>query len=322
MSKQTKEQMIEKIIEISGISRSTVFRYMAGKQIRKSSLDAILQATEKLSYLEIGNNKKPKEIIVSISPRFNIFKGYAEELAGVLHQAEATGNKIRLNKDIQLDHTGSGVIIIGKSESDETEEVKLLKEQKIPFVLVNRMNQENEISWVSIDNRKAAMEGCIHLLDQGYKRIGHWGSVEGMVNQDKWKGYNNAHQNRGIKADPSLFFDSEKIPLEEAFALAVELKDGVDSWLADDDETGIKIIRLAVNAGFNIPENFGVCGMNDIGSAEDVIPSLTSVHVPFKEMGMAAVTVLLELMNNPLSLSTKKILHHKLIIRDSSRRIL
>ena len=39
-----KEEEVRKIVSLSGVSRSTVFRYFAGKQIRPSSAKAIQEA--------------------------------------------------------------------------------------------------------------------------------------------------------------------------------------------------------------------------------------------------------------------------------------
>lgn len=315
----TKEQMIERIIDYSGVSRSTVFRYLAGKQVRKNSEEALLAAASDLHFdLFLQKKVTSQDILVSISPRFNIFRGYAEVLSGVMHKAEETGNDIKLNHNIQDDNKGCGVIIIGKSEQEEEEEIELLLAQRIPFVLINRHHDNPGVSWVSVDNRMASREGCEHLRSRGYGRIGFWGGGEGVVSQDKLAGYLDSHTRNGQKVDPDLLYKENEINIEEAFRRARQSSGGVDSWLAIDDDIAIKVMKLAIDAGYRIPEQFGICGMNDIDAAEHFIPSLTSVNIPFKEMGEIAVGILLELLENPLYTSVKKIVNHRLIIRDSS----
>ena len=318
--KHTKEEAVEDIVGASGVSRSTVFRYLAGKSIRPASREAIAAALRTLSIPETQPLSAAIDIVVSVSPIFNRFRGYAEVLEGVLHRSGEVGARVRMNWDPRSDRTGCGTIILGKNHAEEDEESAILKAQRRPFVLINRVIDDPALSWASADTRNAARELADHLLEQGCSRIALWVETTGRVGRDKYSGYCDALQAAKLPVDPKLVFNMEKIGLEEAFNTARTLEAPPDAWLCMDDESAILVMRMALKAGLRIPEDLAVAGMNDIESAGHVTPSLTSIHIPFREMGMAAVDILISLMDKPLFRSHKILLEHRLVIRDSTQR--
>ncbi|MCH3908496.1 MAG: LacI family transcriptional regulator [Sphaerochaeta sp.] len=323
--KHTKEDDIQEIIRISGVSRSTIFRYLAGKGIRSSSRECIeeamqmLQGREGKQRLAPATETETQEIIVSINTTtFDQFQGNSEALAGVMEEAGNRNVHIRLERDMQADRFGKGVIVLGKHDPEETQECELLKALHKPFVVINRMIEDPCVSYVASDVNRCAYDVCTHLLSTGKRRILFWGEQETRVSRDKFRGYRKALQDQGIPFDPSLVFD-EKTPLEEVFSRFSQMQSRPDALLCMDDETATVAIRLAVEQGLRIPKEFSISGMNDLGSSKSIIPSLTSVRIPFRKLGTLALRTVLELMNNPFMKAAKITVCHDLVIRDSTR---
>ncbi|WP_320128512.1 LacI family DNA-binding transcriptional regulator [uncultured Sphaerochaeta sp.] len=321
----TKEAYIAEISRRSGVSRSTIFRYFAEEPLRESSRNRIAQAIQSMDQeQELKAEALPActtEIIVSVnSTTFDQFQGNSEALSGILEEAAKCGVRIRLERDFHGDRAGMGVIILGKHDPEETEERTLLSETGVPFVVVNRMIDEGNISYVASNVCLCASDMCRHLVAQGCRRVVFWGELETRVSQDKFKGYKLALQQEGIPYSPELVFPNT-VSLEDTIQTILTMKPRPDAFMAMDDETAIKMIRLATQAGLRIPQDIAISGMNDLGSSKNMIPSLTSVKIPFKKLGKLALKTLLKNMEDLDYLCTRVTVRHTLVVRDSTKKI-
>lgn len=315
-----KEEEIQKIVSISGVSRSTVFRYLAGKQIRESSRKAIIEAQNTIREQAVeGDHQGSKEIVVSIDPTiFDIFHGNSEVLAGIMDEAGVHNTRISIERDYHNELSAAGVILVGKHDPEESDEIRMLKEAGIPFVVVNRMIEDEKVSYVSANVFSCAYDMCQHLFSQGCSRIAFWGELETRVSKDKFNGYKEALTENGCY-DESLVF-SDKVPLERMFDEFLSMKNPPDAFLSMDDETATRALRIAYEKGLHVPDSFFISGMNDLGSSQNIIPSLTSAHIDFRKLGKLALGTLLRLIQDPEVLAIKTTVRHRIIVRDSTRR--
>jgi LacI family repressor for deo operon, udp, cdd, tsx, nupC, and nupG len=82
------------------------------------------------------------------------------------------------------------------------------------------------------------------------------------------------------------------------------------------DEMAIGLMRTLFSAGFRVPEDISVAGFDDIEFAAVAEPPLTTIHQPRRELGQAAASALIELLQGRPS--PKRIrLETELVIRDS-----
>jgi len=327
--RQTKEDEIQRIVQLSGISRSTIFRYFAGKRIRFSSQQSIEEALLEIKKensistgrADLSETENTKEVVVSInSSTFDQFQGNSEALSGIIDEAGRQNVRVRLERDMKTDRLGVGVIILGKHDPEESEECSFLSTEHIPFIVVNRMLEEEHTSYVASNVYACARDVCRHLIDEGCHRIMFWGEQNTRVSRDKFKGYCSALEGAGIPFDRQLVF-SDEIPLPDVFSQISTMEPSPDAFLFMDDETATVALRLAVENGLRVPQDLAISGMNDLGSSKSIIPSLTSVRIPFRKLGMLALDMLLRKISDPDLLAVKITVRHELIIRDSTRRI-
>lgn len=317
----TKETYINKITDMTGISRSTIFRYLAGNQVRIGSQKKIEKAIEMLE----GGEKEsaPFEIIVSINtPDFDIFKGNSEILSGILEESSAHALKMSLQRDVPPGKKeNAGFIIVGKHGEDLEKDIARLEELGVPFVVINRMIGDPRVSYVAADNKACGAEMASHLIEKGCKRIALWGENRTRVARDKAAGYAASLTSHGLSLEPELIeHDVENHPLEESFKRFMSLTPPADAIMTLDDETALKVTRLALTNGYRIPEDLLVSGMNDMDSSANVVPSLTSIRIDFRKLGKKAVHVLQDLMADRELQSEKIVIGHRLMMRDSTRR--
>lgn len=321
---------IADIVRISGVSRSSVFRYLSGKTLRPAMTAAIETAMRRLGYpLAPRPEAQSFDLSISTSTSFGSFRGYAESVEGIIARAVEKGVHVSLNHGLGYeDIKGNpltfpaerkGIVILGKSMEEEEAQAKDLALQGIPFVLVNRV-MEGACSFVSADFQAAAMDATLHLLDLGRKRIALWddGSDVSRVQRDKLRGYLAAFKSRGLEPPMDLVTGKGLGDLEAEAMRLLSSPNRPDGWFAMDDRVAMRVIRAAHDAGLKVPEDLAVIGMNDIEASSLSRPSISSVRIPFFEAGWTAVDVLGRLIDRPLEKTIKIILGHQLIARESS----
>jgi len=92
--------------------------------------------------------------------------------------------------------------------------------------------------------------------------------------------------------------------------------------VASDDLLALGALRFAERYGLRVPEDLGVVGFNDTPLMVYTHPPLTSVRILSYELGVEAMDLLIDVLENPERKSLKKeiVLPSELIVRGSSRR--
>jgi len=320
----------EDIIQKSGVSRSTVFRFLRGDNVRPEARKAILKAMHELGYSTRELFLKDVVFEISVAKDFEKFKGFTEVIQGITERAEVknvkiqlairTGEQIRKDYERWSEKNGTkGVIIIGKDWDNETLEAQWLRDKKIPHIFVNRVIEEPDISYVAVDVRKAACDIVEYLINKGCRKIATLGNPGTLrIDRDKLAGYDDAFEKKGLKADEKYKFILEE---DDSSADAIEkilnMEDIPDAFFGICDSYAMEFINRAREKGFRIPEDISVVGMDDLDIAQYFKPALTTVKTPFRELGMLAVDYLLQILTEDL-VSVKSIVKHTLHIRESA----
>jgi len=323
---------IDDIVKMSGVSRSTVCRFLSGSNVRPAAKKAIIEAMERLNYKsDVIYKQKNIRIEISISDNFESFKGFAEVFHGITEKADEKGVAVniarRSGEQIKIDYSKwniedelKGVIVIGKTIKDEEMEAELLVSKGIPHVFVNRVIEHPNVNYVAVDSKKAAYDIVRYLIKMGHKNILAFGtSANSRVDRDKIQGYIQALTENDMKVSENCYQYFSNF--EERADMIKTVLQGTQvptAYFGLSDSDAMMFIRIAQSMGYRIPEDIAVVGMNDVESGEYFKPSITTVRIPFKKMGMLAVDHLLQLiLNNDIS-CMKTIVKHELVIRESS----
>jgi LacI family transcriptional regulator len=86
---------------------------------------------------------------------------------------------------------------------------------------------------------------------------------------------------------------------------------------AENDLFAIGAMRELKRLGMKIPEEISIIGMDDIKTTQMVLPALTTVRQPYREICDTAVDLLLHRMENPDAKPQLIIIPPELVIRDS-----
>ncbi|WP_316862103.1 LacI family DNA-binding transcriptional regulator [uncultured Cohaesibacter sp.] len=153
------------------------------------------------------------------------------------------------------------------------------------------------------DDEEGGFLQASHLLDHGHKRI----AVISLPNEDpatalRLKGISKALAERNVQLDPEMcrLGVSGYLPVGEtyiAFETAVELlKRPVrpTAIICGNDRIAMMVYNAAVHLGLRIPQDLSVIGFDDfVTVSENVRPKLTTVRLPYFEMGRSAVSAII-----------------------------
>jgi DNA-binding LacI/PurR family transcriptional regulator len=318
----------EDLIKLSGVSRSTIFRYLRGENVRPEAKTSIIAAMNQLSLAYPGQDNSHEKILqISVRKDFRSFKGYNQAIAGFMGKAELHGFQVNLRAgslreqepaSLADSRKPSGALIIGLTIEEEEFELEWFRKSGIPCVFVNRVFEDPAVSWVSCDLRLAAEEAVTHLLDLGHTNIGTWGLTKtSRIDRAKREGFLEAFKKRGILQGPCCLDYHTHGDLEQAVQKLVDTGKLPDAWFSASDEHAMRFIKIAKTNGIRIPDDIALISMDDADSSEYLTPALTTIRMPFQAEGAIAFDVLKKLTETPNMLAQHVLMKHSLIVRES-----
>ncbi|WP_328492665.1 LacI family transcriptional regulator [Streptomyces sp. NBC_00414] len=148
------------------------------------------------------------------------------------------------------------------------------------------------VTVIEYDNENGAFALCAHLLSQGHHRVLFLGGKPSNTTaQGREQGYLSAHRARGIDPDPALrlFGDFTRDSGHRLVRQALARKLDFTAVMASTDMVASGALTALHEAGLSVPRDVSLAGYDDIPFARDLNPPLTTVHVPYEELGRLAV---------------------------------
>ena len=188
----------------------------------------------------------------------------------------------------------------------------------IPLVLADNYVNDLEVSYVGNDNYSGARKIVMHMLKQGYKKIGFILGDEGSsASNERLQGYKDIMLENNIEINQDILIHSNAT-FEAGYELAGNLiSKKVDAIFAINDSVAMGIMKYCHINKISIPEDIGIAGYDDIEQAAMLPVPLTTVHQKQIELGEAVAKILIEEINNKESTKQKIILQPELVIRKS-----
>lgn len=194
----------------------------------------------------------------------------------------------------------------------------------LPLVLLNSLADEPGFTSLGIDNFGGAQAMVTHLLECGHRRIA---MIEGAAGNhdsaERLRGYRAALRAYGIEPDPALAVPgdfTERAGFEAAGRI-LAFAERPTAIFAGNDSMAIGALSALRDAGVRVPEEIAVAGFDDIPIARYLRPPLSSVHVSIHELGAAAVSYLLGMIDGDEGPGGRhQVLPTTVVVRESTRR--
>lgn len=189
----------------------------------------------------------------------------------------------------------------------------------IPLVALCEAIPSADIPQIEIDNRAAASRMTQHLASLGHRSIAYLsGPSSNVLEKERFWGYQDGLKTAGLSFDPTLVLPGD-YTIESGVIAGkglVARSKRPTAVFCTSDEMAIGLMRTLLSAGLKVPEDISVAGFDDIEFAAVAEPALTTIHQPRRELGQAAASVLIDLLQGRPS--PKRIrLETELIVRDS-----
>ncbi len=193
-----------------------------------------------------------------------------------------------------------GVLLIGYDRSDAI--YKLLKKRSVPCVVAWSFDNTQRQPAVGFDNRHAMAELARLVIRQGHRNIACISAP--IAGNDRARGrvegIRQAMTEAGLTGE-TLTLTQTPYGIEAGeIALRSTLAKSPDTTavMCVNDVLAIGALRAAKEMGLRVPEDISITGFDDIELAMLAEPALTTVHVPHREMGRRAASMLIQMVKH------------------------
>ena len=232
----------------------------------------------------------------------------------------AQGEEERLLRSF-LAQRPAGLILTGVDQSAAT--ARLMRPAPCPVVQITETGPAPFDMLVGFSHSAAARTAALHLVDQGYRRIGFLGARRDDRSSRRLSGFREGLEARGLFNPARVLFSDQpsSVPLGAAQLGDLLSRDPeADAILCNNDDLALGALFECQRRGVAVPKAFGICGFNDVDTMAVSHPALTSVRTPRLEIGRQAMTMLLARLAGEDPGQTTRDLGVELMARESTRR--
>ena len=207
-----------------------------------------------------------------------------------------------------------GLLIASASMEDDA--IRSMTAGARPIVFLNRRVAGEQGTVITNDAAGASM-ATQYLLRLGHRRLAHLGGPDGVdTSERRRQGFETAASG----AETSAVVAARAYDADAGYEAGRELilgHRGTTAVFAANVMIAIGFLRAAAEAGLRVPEDLSVIALHDFPLAAFTQPPLTTVALPLREMGAAAVELLLETIDGGRPASRIIDIAPQLIVRGS-----
>lgn len=310
-----KRATLADVAQLAGLSTTTVSMVLNDRpntRLSKDAADRVRSAAAKLNYrpnpaargLRLGKTRT----VGFISDEVTITRYASAMIRGLLEEAEKRDHTVLISEsgrradriasalDLMLDRQADGIVfgLMGAKQID----VPVLPE--LPVVIANATSSPGH-PCVLPDEYRAGYDAAKHLLDRGHRRIGFIGRSEALLDPalsatigSRYAGLDAAmaeagvsfaHQVDGRYWEPDFGYAGAREILEQADVTAI---------VSANDRVALGVYQAAQERGLRIPDDLSVISFDDEYLASYLRPKLTTMQIPYLEIGRTALQLLLD----------------------------
>ncbi len=191
-----------------------------------------------------------------------------------------------------------GVLLIGYHRSDAIYE--FLKRRSVPFVVAWSFDPERPEPAVGFNNKAAMAELARQVILCGHRNIACISAPIAANDRarERVAGIRVAMTEAGLAGD-QLALTQTPYGIEAgeiAFRSTLAKAPNTTAVMCGNDVLAIGALRAAKEMGLRVPDDISITGFDDIELAMLADPALTTVHVPHREMGRRAASMLIQMV--------------------------
>ncbi|WP_126248200.1 LacI family DNA-binding transcriptional regulator [Chitinophaga rhizosphaerae] len=309
-----KRASLKDIAQEAGVSTALVSYVLTNKEekarVGREMASKIRKIARKLNYqpnylarsLKSGRTDTIGLIVADISnPFFGQIARIVEDEAKrhnitvIFGSSDENAEKSADLMNVLLNRQVDGLIVIPSEGSEQ--QILQLSERHVPFVLMDRPFPSIAASSISINNFEASYNAVEHLLHSGRKRIGMIAYQTGLHHiAERRRGFEEALANAGLKTGKRLKlarYNHLREDIRKAIDQLTGGKHPADALFFATNSLAIEGLRYISELGIRVPEQLAVVSFDESEAFDLFHAPVTFIRQPIREMGKAAVQLLL-----------------------------
>lgn len=345
MPRSVKRVTIKDVAAVAGVSTQTVSRVINNRpDVADSTRVRVNEIVERLGY-------RPDVLARSMSRRRSYTLGVVTAglkyigpnrvLHGITDAAEQVGYGLLLKQlpsfgatevesilDRLVERRVEGVIWAVPEVGDNHGWLQEYASRLNLPIVVTSTRQQPDTYVVVIDNYEGGQLVTRHLIEQGYRHIGHIsGPLVWWEAQQRKNAWADVLAEAGLQVGDNCWSEgnwSSASGYQAALQLFEQYPE-MDAIFVANDQMALSVLQVAAARGIAVPQQLGVVGFDCIPESAYFLPPLTTVDQDQHELGTRAVQVLIQMIdsddNGEKRPPTKRlVLQPQLIVRASSQR--
>lgn len=293
---------IQDIAARLGISKFAVSRALSGKSgVSETTRREVFDQAQALGYLSRRRTRLAKNIMVVFKNRSTASRElWIDVQNGIDHEADACNMTMSVRRvddpaDLsRLVPEALGFILVGPHS---TEVLEATLTSAVPAVVVNHVVpalwQKDQVSAADFE---AGVFVAHRLHAYGHRKVVYAHGILGYPGRlARLNGFSEAISEIGGMQLRAIGFSDDQAAddLRGALADMVAADFEPTAFFCGSDTVAVTVLSELMRLGLRVPEDVSVVGHADYAIATRISPQLTTIHMPHREMGMAAARILL-----------------------------
>lgn len=326
---------LQQVADKAGVSLSTASRVVNGyKNVNEDTRRKVFQAIQDLNFV-IYESKHfaQRKVIATVIPKkignnMDLYNITYKVLSGITRRCneEKICNMLILTDENNFDFSEvyseniGAFIFVSSGHFEENTVIPLLQKLNVPVVVVNRIMDCKNISFVDVDDKEACKSAVEYLINTGHKKIAYVNCTSISISNEKLEGYKSALTDSNIEINENLVYlceDDVKTAAETAVNQFISRKCIPDAIMTESDILAIAVISQLQKNGISVPDDISVIGIGDMEGAAYFVPSLTTVRFFSEKMGEEATDIAIKLLKDKERNAICSYMKYELVKRES-----
>lgn len=214
-----------------------------------------------------------------------------------------------------------GVVVASSTLTPEFS--KAFKKAGIPVVhSFGRHSSSPQVHVVGIDNVECGRMAARELLARGYRKMAFLGGPETATStQDRIAGFNaELSMHADIEVSHS-YADQYSFEAGRREMLRLLNQPPAEAYFCGDDVLSIGALSAVQDAGYRVPDDIGLIGLNDMEMAGWENINLTTIHQPIKQIISSSIELIVSMLDDPDRYPEARLFPSQVIERGTLRAI-
>ncbi len=316
MSSEQKPEKINNLSDIAarcGVTSMTVSRALRGdSRVAEKTRVKILEAAQDVGYQIKAKQGRPRRTKAIVRPCVDVLIGtstsrqawyYSSLLVSleqelgrhqhdcIIRSCDNSYNDFLRVCEILRAQQIKRLLVVGYFTSEQIDVIADIVPEVLLVDHTGHPSIKNAYETVGFDNVEAARVGVRHLRESGRKKILLIkGFADHYFSREIEQGYIQAMAETDSELDRSYLIEADFTAAQAGLAVSECVEKGLEfDGVFTNDEMATGVLQALKALGKKVPQDVAICGCDGLPICEQLTPTLTTLHLDYKELARVAV---------------------------------